>query len=84
MQEIIPLLAEYVNNQTSDDLSDLSSSLTDLIVNELTKKLDQSELDLNAEDFQAIRGTVKVVLKNLPAIIHAIISNIEKVNKFKP
>ncbi len=65
-------------------MSDLSSSLTDLIVNELTKKLDQSELNLNPEDFQAIRGTVKVVLKNLPGIIHAIISNIEKVNKFKP
>jgi hypothetical protein len=83
IQNIILQLAEYINNQTNSDLSELSSSLTNLIANELKNKLDQSELDLNAQDLENIRGTAKVVLKNLPFIINTIISNIKKVNKFK-
>jgi len=83
IQNIIHQLAEYINNQTNGDLSELSSSLTNLIANELIHKLDKSELDLNAQDLEDIRGTARVVLKNLPFIINTIISNIKKVNKFK-
>jgi len=83
IQNIIYQLAEYINNQTNGDLSELSSSLTNLIANELIHKLDKSELDLNAQDLEDIRGTARVVLKNLPFIINTIISNIKKVNKFK-
>lgn len=83
IQNIILQLAEYINNQTNGDLSELSSSLTSLIANELKNKLDQSELDLNSQDLEDIRGTAKVVLKNLPFIINTIISNIKTVNKSK-
>jgi hypothetical protein len=54
-------------------------SIKDLIVSDLTNKLDQTGLNLNNQDLESIRGTAKVLLKNLPVIINTIVSNIKKV-----
>lgn len=81
IQNIIHQLAEYINRQTNDNLFEVSSSLTNSIANELTNKLDQTKLDSIAQDFETIRASAKVILKNLPFIINTIISTIDKVGK---
>jgi hypothetical protein len=54
-------------------------SIKDLIVSDLTNKLDQTGLNLNNQYLESILGTAKVLLKNLPVIINTIVSNIKKV-----
>jgi hypothetical protein len=82
IQNIILKLAEYINTQTYNNVSNTSTSSIDIIVDQLSSKLDHRGLDLNDNDQEAIRATTKVLLKNLPVIIHTIISNINKVNRF--
>ena len=82
VQKITLELATYISLEANTDLSQITA-LKDFIADELRNKLDQSQMNLNNDDLDTIRGAAKVLLKNLPVTIHAIISNIKKVNKFK-
>ena len=77
-------LAEYISTQTDNDLSEISSTLTDLIANELTSKLDPTNLDLNNDVLDIVHATTKLIFKNLRFIINTMVSNIDNVSEIKP
>lgn len=74
LDEVIVLLAEYIKNKTNAESSNS-------IAVQLKDKLDRSELDVQDNDQTGIRGTVELLLKNLPLVIQTVVSNIEIVMK---
>jgi hypothetical protein len=80
-QKIITKLAEYISTQTNDASSVIPSSAINTLVDQLSNKLNQSEVDLTDDDLNTLGATAKIFLKNLPVIINAIVSNIDIVRK---
>jgi hypothetical protein len=80
-QKIITKLAEYISTQTNDASSVIPSSAINTLVDQLSNKLNQSEVDLTNDDLNTLGATAKIFLKNLPVIINAIVSNIDIVRK---
>ena len=69
LSKIIDHLAEYIQSQLHNQLSSFLS--TQVLIDELHEKLDDSDLNFDFDNFDSIFGEVRLLFKNLPLTIQS-------------
>ena len=80
VEKIINNIADYISAHSNSDPADIDASTKKAIVDQLRKKLDDSDLNINNDDLDAIQATVQVLLQTLPLTINTVLSKVQIVS----